>query len=286
MDQNVIEEGIAAAQTMEEIQLARAKAEAAWQAELNKWASRNPGLLTGGGFIGWDANGNPVSGDWGLGSAINDLVAEGRTGLAESLLEAEMGMTVFPNEEMTAPQFAGTAPPQFNYDPKPTGGPNYGSVPSAPVYAPPDRREVRDEVRGIMAALVGFADKPRLEGLTDVYMASHKKSWENPELGLSPSADVYERIRQSSDYQRIHELRPDTVEEADWVSQRVYLGEQNGLSATRAQRFGVQQATAGAAITDIADAASVQNFALTGQHGGSFFDRIRANSTQMIRNMR
>lgn len=233
--------------------------------------------------------------EWGLGTAIGNLIDSGKPNIAQSILEAET-MTVSAGN--TSGPVVASAPksnlppggPQVNvpslediFNSLTSGGGGF-SAPE-PVYTPPDRREVRDQVRGILVALVGTADNQRLERLTDKYMSAHKRAWENPEIGLEPRMDVYEDIRKSADYKNIHKLRPDTVEEADWVGTRTYLGERYGLSANRAQSFGINQAVAGTAQGDLEDAAAMYQVADSGRLQGTLLGKIRQNITTMAQGM-
>lgn len=238
----------------------------------------------------------------GAGIAIGNLLDQGKTNIANSIAEAEFGS---PNASLhqyqgvptaSAPKGSGgvgnddAPPPEFDigeiFDALMKGAGGYGSGSSKPEYRPPDRREVRDQVRGILSALVGTAENNRLERLTDKYMAAHRKAWDNPNAGLEPRMDVYEDIRKSDDYKRIHMLRPDTVAEEDWVSQRTYLGERYGLSASRAQSFGINAAIAGTAQGDLEDAASMAQIADSGRLQGSLLGRIKQNVGVMAQGLR
>ena len=228
-----------------------------------------------------------------LGSAVANLYDQGRDRLADALLESEL-QTIKPESGWTF-KATGTntaGPDDFNTDFGDSGywygggggGGGY-SVPE-PVYRPPDRREVEDEVRAILTGMVGIAENSRLQRLTDKYMSAHKRAWDNEDLGLNPKYDVIEDIRKAADYKFIHKLRPDTVDEMDWIAERTYMAQRAGMSDMMAQGFSIDQATVGAAVGDIADAASINRFAHTGLSEGTLFDRIGANARNMLGGLR
>ena len=314
LDEEAVASGLSAEEQIRQMEYRRA----AYEAEMNtkamllvkasqaavdktwstasKWAGPTQAAraLTGSGYLG-DQSG---SGYYGLGEAAARLYDEGRDYRADILLESEFTTVSAGHFENVnpfgVPETSGELAPggptetgiSFEDALASIGGGGGGFSYPEPVYEPPDRREVEDQVRGILAALVGVANNDRLQRLTDKYMAAHKRAWENPQIGLEPRMDVYEDIRNSKDYQNIHKLRPDTVEEADWVSQRVFLGERYGLSATAAQTFGINQAIAGTSQGNIEDAASMFQTQRSGRLQGSILDRVRENTTSMFRNVR
>lgn len=194
-----------------------------------------------------------------------------------------------------------------NFTPPPTdlttitipeeGGDGYGFNPfgssggsgagrAAPVYVPPDRRDVEDMVRGQLARLVGQADPTRLQTLTDLYMTEHRRSWDNPALGLNPAASVTEQVRATSDFKRIHTLRPDFVDEDEWVTMYQQGGVQQGLTAGEAEQFAIEQATIGTRTTSIAAAAASRAFVQSGAEVPEFVNRARGAAKNLMQGVR
>lgn len=161
----------------------------------------------------------------------------------------------------------------------------FGGGSAAPVYTPPDRRLVEDMVRGQLSRLVGKADDARIQKLTDLYMSEHKRSWNDRSLGLDPAASVTETIRSSSDYKRIHALRPDFVDENEWVPLYQSGGVSAGMSAQQAERFAIQQATVGTKATSIKSVAGAQEMR-RGQQTPEYARRFAAVATGMMRRVR
>jgi hypothetical protein len=154
------------------------------------------------------------------------------------------------------------------------------------IYTPPDRREVEDLVRGMVAGLVGFADEGRVQKLTDSYMSADRRAFDKPDLGLSPRAEVLEQIRKAEDYQRIHKLRPDAVPETEWVTQRQGVAMQAGMTAQRAAQFGITQAQVGATGEAVAEGVMKQEFGRTGQMAPEFANRFRQTAAAMFKGVR
>ena len=106
--------------------------------------------------------------------------------------------------------------------------------------------------------------------------------FDNPKLGLSAQASVQERIRGSEDYKRIHKLRPDYVNENQWVSEMQQRALSAGVGTDFAEQFAVDQATAGADFTTVGQAASRQHSLSQGRAEGEFFDNIRGTVKSMF----
>ena len=129
----------------------------------------------------------------------------------------------------------------------PTGGGGRGF--SRPVYQPPDRREVEENVRNYLSlVLADTSNKSLINELTDLYMSEHKRSFDNPGIGLRPWFSVKERVQALEEYDKLHALRPDTINEEDWVSQFQGLIDQAGIPANLRDQTARNFAQIGATI--------------------------------------
>jgi len=161
-----------------------------------------------------------------------------------------------------------------------------GSGVAAPVYVPPDRRNVEDMIRGQMARLLGRADEASLQKYTDLYMLKHREfTFDNPASGLDPSAEITEQIRKRSDFKRIHELRPDFVNEDEWVTMRQQYGVQAGLTANQAEQFAINQATVGTAAPSLSAAAATTGF-VQGNETPEFVQRAKNAAGRLFQGVR
>ena len=151
-------------------------------------------------------------------------------------------------------------------DPNGPGGPRgrsgSGSRAAAPVYIAPNRDEVEENLKSYIVATTGKNDTKLLQSAVDAYMSADKEDWTMQTSGkggevVSPLMAAKDIVRGSASYQAIHELRPDSVDEMDWVTGTQGKLRQLGLSAARAEDFGIQQAKAGATDADLIDASEV-----------------------------
>ena len=156
------------------------------------------------------------------------------------------------------------------------GGEGGGGGFAAPVYKAPDRREIEDWVRGKLTSLVGSSDPDvRLQDFTDLYMKDHRRNWDSPSREIVPEMSVIEAIRNEGDYQRIHTLRPEGVDESAWIKDRLRLANAAGLSPTLLDKFGTFQAQVGATDADVTRAAEGRQFRRTSQSMGDLKRRMQ-----------
>ena len=163
------------------------------------------------------------------------------------------------------------------------GGGGYGGGGGrvAPVYTPPDRRTIEYQITGMLGAKVGRAEKSRVKTLTDLFMTRHRFAWDNPNDGRNPWEDVNEKIRGSDDFQRIHKLRPDYIDEDEWVTLHQRTALSAGVNAQRGEQFAINQAQIGSTAEDSASAAGWQEFT-SGRKTNAFKDRIRNATKSMM----
>lgn len=154
------------------------------------------------------------------------------------------------------------------------GGGGGGGGILGPIYVEPDKRVVRDYVKGTLVSLVGSVPTHLLDGGVEKYMKDHRAAFDlqtNAQLTgkgfaeIDPQMSVVEFIRNSREYQTIHKLRPDSVDEESWVADRAEQAIQGGIANSRVEDFAITQATAGADIQDVAEAAATAEFQATGQ---------------------
>lgn len=127
-------------------------------------------------------------------------------------------------------------------DAKPkTGG---GRV--APIYSRPDRRLVVDAVKGAMTTLTGRVNQSMLDSEVEKYLMDDRANFDNKTQDISPMAGVLERIRATTEYKAIHDLRPDAIGEEEWIGSQVGNLLNAGVSPQLAVDLGIAQATVGA----------------------------------------
>lgn len=155
------------------------------------------------------------------------------------------------------------------------GGGRGGGGAAAPVYQAPDRRLVEDSVKAQLAALAGTVDPGRLRDLTNLYMSEDKRAFAERETQqLDPMASVQAKIREGADYKAIHKLRPESVDEFEWISSRQGALQRAGVTPATAERLGVVGAQVGASQQDVVQAGSVAAFSQSGKELDELKERM------------
>lgn len=136
---------------------------------------------------------------------------------------------------------------------------------AGPVYRRPDERVVRDFVKGTLVSLVGEVPEHLVGPAVETFMRDHRADFDNPEQEIDPSQSVVELIRGTEEYQTIHELRPESVDEREWISSRAREAQRGGLDTGEVEQFAIEQATVGGDLPDVAEAAAVRQFQRSSQ---------------------
>jgi hypothetical protein len=166
------------------------------------------------------------------------------------------------------------------------GGGGGGGGGFEPQYVAPDRRVVEDMVSGMLTSLIGSPDPALLKSMTDLYMKDHRRNFDTETEEIDPAMSVLEGIRNTQQYQTIHELRPETEDERAWIGARVQAAKQGGLNLGRTQDFAIAQATAGGDVQDVARAASMAQTREAGTTRGTLLEgQLKETVTNMFRGM-
>lgn len=188
--------------------------------------------------------------------------------------------------ETLTPPYAGqtTGDGEAAFDPyAPVGGGGF----AGPVYRAPDRRVVEDFVKGGLISLVGFLpDQLKIDQLVDVYLRDHRRNFDSPEQEIDPSQSILQAIRQSNEYKTIHQLRPDTVDERSWISDRRAAAAQGGLNLGEQEDFAIVQATAGGDVADVREAAAFTQLSRSGQAPDFLNGLVRSVANNMFLGVR
>ncbi|HLE81842.1 MAG TPA: hypothetical protein VJA25_11170 [Dehalococcoidia bacterium] len=145
------------------------------------------------------------------------------------------------------------------------GGGGGGGGFAGPEYREPDRRVVEDFVKGSLVSLVGNIPSQYVNAFTDLFMKDHRRNFDSLDKEIDPQQSVIAAIRRTAEYKTIHNLRPQGVDERDWVSDRKSQAVQGGLNTGDIEDFAITQATVGADIGDVAEAAAFAQLQGSGQ---------------------
>jgi hypothetical protein len=87
-------------------------------------------------------------------------------------------------------------------------------------------------------------------------------------------ASVVAKIREGADYKTIHKLRPESMDEYEWVSSRQGALQRAGVTPATAERLGVVGAQLGASLQDVTQAGSVAAFSQSGKELDELKERM------------
>ena len=136
------------------------------------------------------------------------------------------------------------------------GGRGGGGGAAGPEYLSPNREEVAEQLKSYVVATTGKNDPDLLDKAVDAYMAADKEAWQMQVDGKggeqpSPFMAAKEIVRATDAYKTIHYLRPDSVDEMDWVTGTQGKLRQLGISAGRAEELGIAQAKGGSSDDEL-----------------------------------
>lgn len=151
-----------------------------------------------------------------------------------------------------------------------TGRRGSGSGAAAPVYEAPNRAALEEQVKTYVVATTGTANKQLIDKAVDAALDADRREFDRrvADAGgevIDPTQYVKEVVRNSAQYQTIHALRPESVDELEWVVGRQETLRQLGLSASRAESLGIKQAQVGSNTEALVDAAEMQFNSDTGR---------------------
>ena len=170
----------------------------------------------------------------------------------------------------------------YLYDPYAgIGGGGGGGGFAGPEYREPDRRVVEDFVKGSLVSLVGNIPSQYVNAFTDLFMKDHRRNFDSLDKEIDPQQSVIAAIRRTAEYKTIHNLRPQGVDERDWVSDRKSQAVQGGLNTGEIEDFAITQATVAGDIGDVAEAAAFAQLQNTGQ-APAFLQTTFRNAAQGI----
>jgi len=156
-----------------------------------------------------------------------------------------------------------------------TGPGGTGSGAIAPTYRAPDERLIKEAVEGAMNRLVGRILPGMTASLLRRYQADDKRNFNSPTQAIDPMASVYEMIRATGDYRAIHTNRPTSTDEETWISSRVAMLINAGVSPKLAAQLGISQATAAASQDAVQAGGEVANLQSTGRMLDSHKAKLR-----------
>ena len=163
-------------------------------------------------------------------------------------------------------------------------GGGYGSGRAAPQYVRADQLLVEEVVKGYVVATTGKIHQDLIDQGIAVFNEKHRLGWDVRETQeVDPMMAVKEMVRADKRYTGPHTLRPETVDELEWIGQRQRALSAYGVAAGAEEQLGIDLATIGAGGTGVRGVAESQIFADSGRLAKSQRDSLVSRASVAMR---
>jgi len=154
-----------------------------------------------------------------------------------------------------------------------------GGGAAAATFAPQDERTVREQVKAYVIATTGKANEAIIKAGIDAFMEADRVAFNVRKTErVDPWNAVQEVVRASEAYKAANTLRPDSVDEMDWIVDRQAALRQIGLSGQRAEEVGIELATAGAGNEALVLGGSIAQQVGTGRQTQIMRDKLKRSA--------
>jgi len=158
-----------------------------------------------------------------------------------------------------------------------------GGGAAAATFAPQDERTVREQVKAYVIATTGFANEALISAGISAFMEADRVAFDVRDTErIDPWNAVQEVIRASPAYKAINALRPDSVDEMDWVAERQHTLRQIGLSGQRAEEVGIELSIAGSANEATVLGGSIAHQVGTGRQLQIMRDKLKRSASAAL----
>ena len=149
-------------------------------------------------------------------------------------------------------------------DPSGGGGGGGGSRgPSRAAYRMPDRDAITEMVRTYVVAVLGEDNGGAVNQGVDAYFKAHRADYDQPNQDVDPQQAVKGSVRANQTYKDIHSLRPEGIDELQWVTSTQAKLRSIGYSSAGAEQLGIKLATVAASDSAVLAAGESAQFADT-----------------------
>lgn len=165
--------------------------------------------------------------------------------------------------------------------PGPGGG---GGGRTAPTYVKADQLLVEEVVKGYVVATTGKIHQDLIDRGIATFNEKHRLGFDLRESQeVDPMAAVKEMVRADQRYTGPHTLRPESVDELEWIGQRQRALSAFGVAAGKEEQLGIDLATMGAGGTGVRGVAESQIFADSGRLAKSQRDQLVSRASVALR---
>ncbi len=164
------------------------------------------------------------------------------------------------------------------------GGGGGGGGRAAPQYVRADQLLVEEVVKGYVVATTGKIHQDLIDAGIATFNEKHRLGWDVRETQeVDPMMAVKEMVRADKRYSGPHTLRPESVDELEWIGQRQRALSAFGVAAGKEESLGIQLATMGAGGTGVRGVAESQIFADSGRLAKSQRDQLVGRASVAMR---
>ena len=164
------------------------------------------------------------------------------------------------------------------------GGGGGGGGRGAPSHVRADQLLVEEVVKGYVVATTGKIHQDLIESGIATYNDNHRRAFDLRESQeVDPMMAVKEMVRADKRYSGPHTLRPESVDELEWIGQRQRALSAYGVAAGKEESLGIQLATVGAGGTGVRGVAESQIFADSGRLAKSQRDQLVSRASVAMR---
>jgi len=162
-----------------------------------------------------------------------------------------------------------------------------GSGPAGPVYQAPDSGFVRENIKAYVVATTGKAHDDVIDAATNEYLRQDKARFQAAEADaaedIDPMLSAYGVVRNSKWYTALHDGRPDSVDEMEWVVERQRKLRNLGLNAQTAEDLGIDAAQGSFTDEGLVGAANVAQMGDTGRMLRQHREELKSRASAAMR---
>ena len=164
----------------------------------------------------------------------------------------------------------------------PGGGGGGGRA--APQYVRADQLLVEEVVKGYVVATTGKIHQDLIDAGIETFNEAHRRGFDVRETQeVDPMMAVKEMVRGDKRYSGPHQLRPESVDELEWIGQRQRALSAFGVAAGKEEQLGIDLATIGAGGTGVRGVAESQIFADSGRLAKTQRDALVSRASVAMR---
>jgi hypothetical protein len=143
---------------------------------------------------------------------------------------------------------------------------------------------VGEVVKGYVVATTGKIHQDLIDQGIATFNEKHRLGWDLRESQeVDPMAAVKDMVRADKRYTGPHTLRPESVDELEWIGQRQRALSAFGVAAGKEEQLGIDLATMGAGGSGVRGVAESQMFADSGRLAKSQRDQLVSRASVAMR---